>query len=418
MTRQEKNLYTAVDVGSTKVCTLVAQVTRWGEIDVLASSTVLSSGIFKGMVVNVQETEEAVRTSTEEARKSLGAPLPPAYLGVTSALLTCSNATSSLSRDKGEDRCISQQEVNEVLQASYPQERSPQEALYVIPQEYRINGHNGVRNPVGLKGQHLEVRSHVVVAQTPAIEVIIRALRRGGVRVRSLVLDPLASAEAVLTGHERHLGVVLVDIGGSTTSLALFQEGRVWHTTLLPVGGYHQTNDISIALEIPFAVAEKAKVKHGLADPGRVGPTEEVDLSDLNGGAPWMLQRQKMCHLLYDRIIEVAQLISYKMKQAGVDRMPQMGVVFTGGPTKLPGFEALMAGVLRTPVRVGNPGITGGIPLALQDPAYATSVGTLLWGIRHGDTHVAFPNGTNTTAVHKRIATWLSQVSPIRVLRN
>ena len=382
---QKEGLYAALDVGTTKVCTIVARVAASGEVEVLAWGLSPSQGVKKGMVVSLEETQAAVRRAVEAAQEDLGRKLPPVLVGITGSHLSCQSAIASATSQDHTDRAFSPEDVTRLLQSTVPQAAPQQEVLHVIPRVYTLDGIPGVRNPLGLHGQRLEVESRVVMAEASPLENIITAVRSAGVGISGLVLEPLASSEAVLTADEREMGVLLVDIGGGTSDMAVFQDGTLWHTAVLPVGGYQLTNDLALALGIPFPTAESMKLQHGHAVPEAIDPAERVEFPEPEKDGTRQVSRQEVCRLLHERVAELVRLVLYKVHQAGLERVPAAGVVLTGGSAKLPGLVSLVREMTEAPVRIGSPRASLGLPPDLQDPCYATSVGILLWSIRNRD---------------------------------
>ena len=262
---------------------------------------------------------------------------------------------------------------------------------------------------MGLSGDQLSVEAHVIVGDAPPLQSVVRVVRSAGAKVKGLVIEHLASSEAVITAEEREMGVVLVDVGGGTTDIAIFKDGAVWHTAVLPVGGYQFTTDIAVALGIPFAAAEAAKVRYGGALPDGVDSREMVDVQTSHEATTKPVQRLALHTLLHDRAVELIHLIMLTACQAGLDRMPPAGLVFTGGTANLPGLVELAAGYVDCPVRHGSPSEALGLPAELADSSFATSVGLLLWGIRNQRPMPLSNTITLSEPVAQRLTRWLSR---------
>ena len=331
--------YTAIDLGTTKVCTIIARIGADGELKVLGTGIVPSQGIQKGRVDNTAETQEAVRASLEEAQRYLGKGISWAYLGATGNHISCLNTTSSLNNGSARDGAVTSQEIRHLIQASYPEVAEGKEVLHVIPISFSVDGLTGVRNPLGLHAEHLQVESHVVLGDAPILKNLVRAVEGCKISVRSLVLQPLAAAEAVLTEDEREIGAVLVDIGGGTTDVVVVKTGSPWYTAVIPIGGNQVTRDLSVALGVPFYVAEELKVKYGHAMPDEVASDEEVQLPGFQGQPARMVKRRAMSQPIQDRLTETLKLVLQKLRQSGLRQLPPGGLVLTGGTTEVPGLE-------------------------------------------------------------------------------
>lgn len=375
--------YMAIDVGTTKVCTLIARVGSEGELEVVGTGVAPSQGMRKGLVVGLEDMKEAVASSVEMASGFLDDNLPKACVGVTGVHISSTHTTASLTNGKEDGGTISVREVEQLIKQSRPKVSTDQELLHVIPQSFHVDSLQGVRNPVGLSGKKLAVESHAVVGEVASLDNVARAVEGAGLSVGSMVLESLASAEAVLSGDEKQLGVLLVDIGGGTTDIALFSEGVMAYTAVIPVAGFQFTNDLVISCGIPYSVAEEAKLKAGHALPDMVDQDEMVEVVGAEDGLTYRIRRRELCRTLHDRAAELLHLVLLKVREAGMAKIPPGGVVFTGGAANLAGFETLAQEILPGPVRITPPRDILGLPEALRSPTYSTSVGILLWGIRH-----------------------------------
>ena len=375
-------LYMAIDVGTTKVCTLIARVSPDAELEVVGTGVAPSRGMKKGLVVDLGAMQESVRDSMKMASWDLDRELPKACVGVTGTHIVSEHSSSSLNNGHG-DQTISLREKEQVIKQSHPKVAHDQELLHVIPQSYHVDDLQGIRNPVGLSGKKLIVESHAIIGEAASMDNVVRAVEGADISVGSMVLEPLASAEAVLTGDEKEMGVVLVDIGGGTTDIAIFSDGVMCNTSVLPVGGFQFTNDLVIAYGIPYHIAEDAKLQGGHALPDEVDAEEWVEVEGYDEGTPYRIRRRELCGRLSDRASELLRLILLKVREAGLETMPPAGVVFTGGASNLPGWLELAGEFIPGPIRIAAPTGLLGLPEDLQSPTYSTSVGILLWGIRH-----------------------------------
>ena len=406
------NLYMAIDVGTTKVCTLIAQIAPSGELEIVGTGVEPSFGMRKGLVVDLEEMKQAVGESVAKASKSLDRDLPGACIGVTGSHILSSQSTGALNNLNGSDhKVISRKELELVVKRSYPKVAPEQELLHVIPQSYDVDSLQGVRNPAGLKGHQLTVRSHAVIGEAASLDNVVRAVEGAGLTVKSMVLEPLASAEAVLSAEEKETGVILADIGGGTTDVAIFTNGVMAYTAVIPVGGYQFTNDLVISLGIPYESAEVAKLQYGHAFPESIDPDEMIEIPGYEDEAPHLVRRRDLCRTLNDRGAELLRLILLKVRESGLEVMPPAGVVFTGGGANLPQWEDLAREEIPGPVRIANPKDILGLPEDLKSPTYSTSVGILLWGIHHPTEQRAYrlKNGRGPFWKGRRWLRWIAQ---------
>ncbi|MFC1967662.1 cell division protein FtsA, partial [Chloroflexota bacterium] len=302
------------------------------------------------------------------------------YIGVTGRHVTSLNNKGVVAITRN-DRVVRPDDLKRVLaSAQSVKVPSDRRLLHVIPRNYVVDGQQGIMNPVGMHGFRLDVETHVITAAVTSIQNLVKCIRSIGVDVEDLVLEPLASSEAVLTEDEKQVGVILADIGGGTTDVAVFREGSIWHTSILPVAGYQLTRDIAIGLGLPFDVSEEMKKKYGSVLPVYEGKSEPGAISQDGHGVSY----QDLCDILRARVEEVMRLIMLELPNSDYETLVPAGIVFTGGSSNISGLSALGRDVLKLPVRVGTPvNNIHGISDVLQDPAYATSVGLLLWGAKH-----------------------------------
>ena len=407
-----EKLYLAIDVGTTKVCSLVARVSADAELEVVGTGVTPSQGMKKGLVVNLAEMQEAIRGSVEMASTFLEQDLPKVCVGVTGTHITNVHTSSALKNGRGENgMSISLKEVEQVVKQSHPKIQPDQELLHVIPQSFHVDNLQGVRNPVGLSGRRLVVESTAIVGEAGSLDNVVRAIEGAGLTVGSMVLEPLASAEAVLTGDEKEAGVVLVDVGGGTTDIAFFSEGVMCYAAVVPVAGFQFTNDLVVAYSLPYDVAEQIKLQEGHALPEQVDPDEWVEVPAYDEQTPHRIRRRDLCNTLNDRAGELLRLVLLKIREAGLAKVPPGGVVFTGGATNLPGWEELARQIIPGPIRTAAPRDLLGLSEELQNPTYSTSVGILLWGIRHPMEQEAYGNRNGNRPLKKgrRWLRWLAK---------
>jgi cell division protein FtsA len=365
----------AIDVGTTKVCTLIAEIGEGGQMRIAGVGLVPSKGLHKGMVVNINEAKESIRDSVKKAEQSSGYRVDSAYVGVTGRHITGRNNRGVVAVTRN-DRLVRPDDLRRVLQSAQSMKTSSeQRLLHLIPRNYAVDGQEGVQNPVGMHGFKLDVETHVITAAASSVQNLVKCIRGVGVDVEDLVFEALASSEAVLTDDEKQVGTILADIGGGTTDISVFKDGSIWHTAIIPVAGYQFTRDIAVGLGLPFEVAEEMKKKYGTAMPVYDGRADDVSTGQ-NGNR---ISYQGLNDIIRARVEEVLRLIVLELPREQDTLIPG-GLVLTGGSANLPGIDALGRDILRMPVRVGGPMNIPGLNDNLTDPCYSTAVGLLVWG--------------------------------------
>lgn len=386
--------YTAVDIGTDKITSIMARVGTEGELKVLGTGVVTSQGIQKGRIENISEVQEAVAASLEEAQRYIGNGVPTGvYASVTGSHLTSLNTREEVGNpdDVGD---ISAKLLERLLRGSFPDVGPNQEVLHVIPIDYHVDGMSGIRNPVGLHGNLVEVEAHVVMGDSVTLKNTVKAIEANKTTVKSLVLHSLASAESTLTGDEREMGVVLVDIGGGTTDLAIYRQGQPWYSAVIPVGGSQLTRDLSVALKTPLYMTEEMKIKWGSVMPELVASDDEVVIPSFQGQPKHSLSRRILCEPLEARMMEIIKMIVLKVRQSGLREFPPGGLVLTGGGSEMTGLVDLVQKTLGGQVRIAYPEGIAGLPAQLRKPAFSAAVGLLLWGIKHqGETRSSMNGG-------------------------
>ncbi len=393
----KRGAISAIDVGTTKVCTVMANV-EGDNVRVIGVGITPTSGLHKGLVVNINDAKESIRQSVKEAERTCGYKVESAYIGVTGRHVSSLNSRAVVAITRG-DRMVRSEDLKRVLTSARGVKLSAdRKLLHVIPRAYTVDGQTGVKNPVGMHGFRLDVETHIITAAVTSVQNLIKCVRGIGIDIEELVLEPLASAEAVLTPDERQVGVLLADIGGGTTDIAIFREGSIWHTAILPVAGYQMTRDIAIGLGLPFEVAEEMKKKYGSVAP--VYETKKGDDPMTNGHG---VSHRDLCDIIRARVEELLRLIVLEMPSSEYEKLVPDGIVLTGGSSNLAGIEALGRNTLQLPVKVGIPSNIHGIADTLHDPAYATGVGLLLWGARNKGKKSLQPRGSGLWRFVSRI---------------
>ncbi|MED5587793.1 MAG: cell division protein FtsA [Chloroflexota bacterium] len=386
--------YTAVDIGTDKVTSIMARVGSEGELKVLGTGVVTSQGMQKGRIENIVEAQEAVRASMEEAQRYIGDAAPAdVYASVTGSHLSSLN-TKEVVENPDDVGDISGKLLDRLLRGSFPDVGPDQEVLHVIPIGYHVDGMSGIRNPVGLHGNLVEVEAHVVMGDSVTLKNTVKAIETGKASVKSMVLHSLASAESTLTGDERELGVVLADIGGGTTDIVIYRQGQPWYSAVIPVGGSQLTKDLSMALKSPLYMTEEMKIKWGSVMPETIPADEEVVIPSFQGQPKHSLSRRILCDPLNARMMELIKLIVLKVRQSGLREFPTGGIVLTGGGAEMTGLTDLVQKTLGGQVRIAFPEGIAGLPVQLRKPAFSAAVGLLLWGIKHqGETRSSMNGG-------------------------
>ena len=379
----------AIDVGTTKVCTIMADIYDGESLRVLGVGITPSRGLHKGLVVNINEARDSIRQSVRIAEQSAGRRLENAYVGVTGRHITSVNNRGSIAITRN-NQVVRPDDLKRVLDvARSVKVPAEQKLLHVIPREYVVDGQGGVRNPLGMHGFRLDVETHIITAAITSIQNLTKCIRSIGIDVEDLVMEPLASAEAVLAPEEKQDGVLLADIGGGTTDLALFKDNTIYHTSVLPVAGYQVTRDISIGLGITFELAEEMKKRYGDVTPREENPGgKEISIT----GDGHSISYNDLSDIIRVRVEEMLRLILLELPQSDYPRLIPAGLVITGGGANLPGIAELGEKITRMPVRLGRPVRLPGVSDALDNPAYATGVGLLLWKLRNQDTEAPRAN--------------------------
>lgn len=375
-----KKVITAIDVGTTKICTIVGTLDSGGGVQVLGVGLVPSKGLHKGMVVNVDEARLSVADSIRRAEQASGCKIESAYVGVTGRHIHSTNSHGVVAIPRN-DRLVRSDDLRRVLDSAQniniPDDRK---ILHAIPRHYNLDTQDRVKNPVGMHGFRLDVETHIVTAAVASVQNLVKCIRSIGVEIADLILEPLASGESVLTEEEKELGIILADIGGGTTDIAVFKDGSIYHTSVIPVAGYQFTSDLSIGLGLPFDIAEAMKKKYGNVSPELITKNDDSTLNVENGHS---VSYKDLCGILKDRMEELLRLILLEMPDSNYNSLAPAGLVMTGGGSKMAGLASLSKSTIRIPTRIGQPMGVYGITDILHDPCHSTGVGLLLWGVRN-----------------------------------
>jgi cell division protein FtsA len=377
--RDTRNLLVALDIGTSKIVTLVAEITPEDTLNLIGMGSHPSRGLKKGVVVNIESTVNAIQRSLEEAELMADAKIRDVITGIAGSHIKSFNSHGMVAI---KDKEVSQYDIDRVIETAravnIPME---QQVLHILEQEFIIDGQGGVRMPMGMSGMRLEVKVHIVTGAVSAAQNIMKCVRRCGLEVRDLMLQPLASADAVLLEDERDLGVCLVDIGGGTTDMAVFTDGAIKHTSVIPIAGDQITNDIAMALRTPTKDAEELKVTHGVALRQLASATDMIEVPGVGDRGPRELSRQTLAEVIEPRVEELYSLIQRELRSAGLEELLSSGIVITGGSALMKGMVELGEEVFHMPVRVGLPNYTGALAEVVRNPRYSTGMGLLMAGL-------------------------------------
>ena len=407
MQRQD-NIIVGLDVGTTKICAVVGEA-QGNKINIVGIGTHPSIGLRKGVVVNIESTVESIQKAIEEAELMAGCEISSVYAGIAGGHITGFNSRGIVAI-KGPE--VTKNDVERVIDAAravaIPMDR---EVIHVIPQEFIIDDQGGIQNPVGMSGIRLEAKIHIVTGAVTSAHNIVKCANRSGLDVCDIVLEPLASGEAVLTDEEKDVGTALLDLGGGTSDLAIFSGKNIKHTFVLSLGGNNLTNDISIGLRASLAEAEKIKIKYGTCVAHDISSEETIEVPGMGGRKPRKLQRQILGEILEPRMEEIFTLIKREIFRAGMDNVITSGMVLTGGTSLLHGATDIAESVFDVPSRLGTPRGINGLVDVVNNPMYATAVGLVLYGARIQPEKKFRIRDTNIfNRITTRMKTWFKDV--------
>ena len=380
MATNKDNLVVGLDVGTTKICAIVGNMTRDG-LEIVGIGNCPSQGMRKGVVINIEGTVAAIKQALAEAELMAGCEIRSVFAGIAGGHIKSFNSQGVIAV---KDREVTAEDVRRVIDAAkaiaIPMDR---EVIHILPQEYIVDDQGGITEPIGMRGVRLEARVHIVTGAVASAQNIIKCCNRAGVDVADIVLEQLASAESVLSEEEKQLGVAILDIGGGTTDIAIFVDNSIRHSAVLSLGGYNLTNDIAIGLRTPMNEAEKIKRQFGCALGSMVNKNETIEVPSVGGRAPRTLSRQLLTEILEPRVEEIFTLADQEIRRSGFGDLIVSGVVLTGGSCILPGMAELGEQIFNMPVRVGSPRDLGGLTDVVNSPAFATGVGLVRYGCKN-----------------------------------
>ncbi len=405
-------LIVGLDIGTTKICVVVGEVSQDGVIEIVGIGTCPSTGLRKGVVVNIEQTVQSVRKALEEAELMAGCEIRAVYVGIAGSHISSINSHGVIAVKGGE---VTPRDVERALDAAravaIPADR---EVIHILPQEYIIDKQRGIADPLGMAGVRLEVKVHIVTGAVSSAQNIIRACHRSDLEVADIALESLASAKAVLTAEEREIGVAIVDLGGGTTDIAIFANDAIKHTAVLALGGQNLTNDIAFGLRTPMAAAEKIKVKYGCALTELVRHNEEIEVPSVGGRQARRLSRDLLSVICEPRMEEILYLVDQTLIRSGFKDMIGAGVVLTGGTALIEGCQELGEQIFNLPTRIGYPRQIGGLKEVVNSPKFATAVGLLRYGAeKEHQGQKVFTNNETTMidGMVSRMKKWLKDIS-------
>ena len=376
MSRDNKEIVVGLDIGTTKIVALVAEVSPQGRLNVIGMGSQDSRGLKKGVVVNIEDTVATISRVIQEVELMADCKVKDVYTGIAGSHIKSFNSDGMVAI---KDKEVLPADVERVVETARAMPiPAEQEILHILTQEFVIDGQDGIREPIGMSGMRLEVRVHIVTGAISAAQNIVKCVRRCGLEVNDLVLQPLASSYAVLSEDEKDLGVCLVDIGGGTTDLAVWTQGAIRHTSVIPIAGDQITNDIAMALRTPTREAEDIKCKFGCALADLADPEDVIDVAGVDDRPSRKLSRRALADVIQPRVEELFELVQAELRRSGFDQVLSSGIVLTGGSSVMPGMIELGEEVFHMPVRLGIPKYTGALADVVQHPRFATACGLLL----------------------------------------
>ncbi|MFW5787104.1 MAG: cell division protein FtsA [Bacillota bacterium] len=391
----KRKIITGLDIGTTKICAIIAEITSENKIDIVGIGLSPSHGLRKGIVVDIEETSQAIKEAVEKAQRMAGVEIDSAYVGIAGSHISSVNSHGVVAVT-GEEKEIKNSDIQRVLEAAkiIPL-ASEEEIIHVLAREFIVDGCPGIKDPLGMSGVRLEVETHIITGSTTSIQNLVKSVIKAGLDVEDIVLEPLASSESVLTEDEKELGVALADIGGGTTDFVVFHEGSISYTSVLPVGGNHVSNDIAVGLRTPISEAEKIKIKHGSATIKNINNDEYVKVRSASGKDRRKIPRRSLCEVIEPRMEEIFSLIKKELNEAGPRDLTPAGLVITGGASLLEEASGMAAKVVDLPVRLGEPEYINGLSDVIDNPVYvqrgekipkavfSTAIGLVEYGLKY-----------------------------------
>ncbi|MDD3518030.1 MAG: cell division protein FtsA [Chromatiales bacterium] len=403
--RSDRGMIVGLDIGTSKVEAIVGEINDEGVIEIIGIGSHPSRGLRRGVVVDIESTVQSIQRAVEEAELMAGCQIHSVYTGIAGSHVKSINSHGIVAIKEKE---VTPGDVERVIDAARAVAiPADQRILHVLPQEFIIDSQDGIKEPVGMSGVRLEAKVHLVTGAVSAAQNIMKCVRRCGLEVDDIILEQLASSHSVLNEDEKELGVCLVDIGGGTTDIAVFTDGAIRHTAVIPIAGDQVTNDIAVALRTPTQYAEDIKIKYACALRQLANPDDTIEVPSVGDRPPRRLSRQTLAEVVEPRYEELLSLVQAELRRAGVEEMIAAGIVLTGGSSKMDGVIELAEEVFHMPVRQGMPQYVGGLVDVVRNPIHATGVGLLLFGLQNrlAQGHDA-ANRSGVTSVWQRMKSW------------
>lgn len=423
--KRGRRIVTGLDIGTTKICALIAEISGEDNIEIVGIGLAPSNGLRKGIVVDIDKTSHAIKSAIQKAERMAGQKVDSAYVGIAGSHIKSINSHGVVAVT-GDEKEIKESDIKRVIDAARIIPVSAEEdILHVLPREFIVDGSPGIQDPLGMSGVRLEVETHIIKGASTSIQNLVKSVLRAGLSVDEVVLEPLASSQAVLSDDEKDLGAILVDIGGGTTDVIVFHEGSIAHTAVLPVGGNHVSNDIAVGLRTPVSEAEKIKIMHGSVLPEDISEEEKIEVLAASGKERKKLSRKLLCQVIEPRMSEVFSMVKKELVTAGTTDLTPAGLILTGGASLLEGSEELASRITELPVRIGEPDYVSGLSNVIDNPVYikkgdtipraifSTAVGLVEYGIENGDLKNNTVTKSNSSEVvsnfFSKLKNWFSE---------
>lgn len=398
----------SLDVGTKKICVLIAEITEEDDLEIVGVGLSPSHGLRKGIVVDIEEASHAIQEAVRSAERMAGLKINSVFVGIAGSHISSQNSHGVVAVT-GKDREIKKSDIDRAMEAArgIPLGQG-EKIIHSLPREFKVDGTGGIKHPQGMSGIRLEVETHIVTGAATSLDNLAKCVKRADLKIEEIILEQVASSEAVLTADERELGVALVDIGGGTSDFIVFHEGSIAYTSVLPVGGNHVSNDIAVGLKTPVSEAEKIKIKYGAATPDKVDREEKIDVLSASGKEKRKVSRRYLCQIIKPRMEELFSLVKKELNNSGSREKTPGGLVLTGGASLLQGSSELAAEVIDLPVRIGEPDYVDDLSHIIENPVYtrredqipravySTAVGLLLYASNYT------PAGKSRVARNKR----------------
>jgi cell division protein FtsA len=402
---KKENVVVGLDIGTTKTCMIVGEIKELG-LDIIGIGSHPSEGLRKGVVVNIENTVESIRRAVEDAERISGCEIRSVYVGIAGGHIRGQNSLGIVAvKGREVDADDVERSIDAAKAIAIPLDR---QILHTLPQYFIVDEQDGIRDPVGMSGVRLEAKVHIVTGAVTSIQNVVKSVNRVGLDINEIVLEQIASSEAVLSSDEKDLGVALIDIGGGTTDIAIFSEGSIKHTAVLPVGGNYVTSDIATGLRTPMAEAEKIKIRYGCAYMPMIPKDELIEVPSVGGREPREVSRQILGRIIEPRMEEILAMAYKEITKSGCEDILAAGIVLTGGASILEGIPELAEQIFNMPVRRGCPIKIGGLTDVVNSPLYATGVGLVVYGSRNIEREMlGRTEGNFISRVYKRLKQWV-----------